>query len=47
MSDLYEILYVNLHYNKKPWSGIGFIAFWCGLYLVLTGVGCAWMWFNR
>lgn len=45
--DLYEILYVDRHYPRKPLPGFLFIAFWCLVYLAMTAAGCAYLWVTR
>lgn len=42
-----EVQYVNMKYPKKKTDGFGFAAFWVGMYLSLTVISCAWMWFAR
>jgi hypothetical protein len=47
MRNLDEILYVNIHYSRKPWGGLAFIGLFLLIYLAMTFAGCAWLWFAR
>lgn len=49
MSDfnINEIMYINLHYSRKPLSGVGFILFWILFYFITTGAGCIYLWVNK
>ena len=44
MRDNIEVQYINMNYPKKTTGGFGFAAFWVGMYLGLTVIGCAWTW---
>ena len=46
-TDLDEILYVNCHYPRKPINEWLFIGIFLFIYLFMTTIACALLWFCK